>query len=238
MTQPSFLSRVFGQPLEAFLGLGHAQRAAAVRESIPDLHFFLDEGRPLEARDAPPRSLALARSLREALAADPEGGPPAANLRERIITDRLLRSEADRDQNVYLGRLFTRTLTNAVPDVIFQPEDPAESACALRWARAQGVPVTLRGAASTAMGGAVPNEGGLTLDLSRLDEIEIDAAAGVCVVGAGARLRAIHRRLAERDLALRVYPSNLGGTLAGWFATGGIGMNAFGHGRALDSVRA
>jgi FAD/FMN-containing dehydrogenase/ferredoxin len=60
----------------------------------------------------------------------------------------------------------------------------------------------------------------------------------VSVVGAGARLRTIHQRLAEHGLALKVYPSNLGGTLTGWFVTGGIGMNAFRHGRALDQVRA
>jgi FAD/FMN-containing dehydrogenase len=238
MTEPSFLSRVIGQPLEAFAGLSHAQRAAAVRESIPDLHFFFDEGRPLAERDAPERTRALAQSLLAALEQEPEGNGPPPQLRERIVTDALLRAEADRDQNVYLGKLFTRTLTRAVPDLIFQPQNLAEVGCALRWARAQGVPVTLRGAASTAMGGAVPNDAGLTLDLSRLDEIEIDAAAGVCVVGAGARLRAIHRRLAERNLALRVYPSNLGGTLAGWFATGGVGLNAYANGRALDSVRA
>jgi FAD/FMN-containing dehydrogenase/ferredoxin len=160
------------------------------------------------------------------------------SLRERIITDDLLRREADRDQNVYLGPLFTRRLTQAVPDLIFLPISPAEASSALRWAREAGVPVTLRGAASTAMGGSVPNEGGLTLDLSRLDAIEVDTADRVCVVGAGARLRTIHQRLAEKGLALKVYPSNLGGTLAGWFATGGIGLNAFGHGRALDSVRA
>ncbi|MBI3538958.1 MAG: 4Fe-4S binding protein [Candidatus Eisenbacteria bacterium] len=88
------------------------------------------------------------------------------------------------------------------------------------------------------MGGAVPNDGGLTLDLTRLDPIDLDAAAGVAVIGAGARMRVIHQRLAQHGLALRVYPSNLGGTLCGWFVTGGIGMNAFGHGRALDSVRA
>jgi len=238
MTQPSFLSRVIGQPLETFVGLSHAQRAAAIRESIRDLHFFFDEGRPLEQRDAPERTRALAQSLRQALEAEPEAGGPPRNLAERIVTDALLRGEADRDQNVYLGKLFTRTLTRAVPDLIFQPEGLAEISCALRWARTQGVPVTLRGAASTAMGGAVPNEGGLTLDLSRLDEIEIEAAAGVCVVGAGARMRTIHRRLAEQNLALRVYPSNLGGTLAGWFATGGVGLNAFEHGRALNHVRA
>ena len=100
------------------------------------------------------------------------------------------------------------------------------------------MPVTLRGAASTAMGGAVPNDAGLTLDLTRLDQIDLDSGHSVVVVGAGARMRVIHQHLAKHDLALQVYPSNLGGTLVGWFVTGGIGLNAFAHGRALDSVRA
>lgn len=162
----------------------------------------------------------------------------AATRRDRIVTDAFLRGEADRDQNVYLGRLFTRVLTQAVPDLIFQPVSLAEASCALRWGRALKVPVTLRGAASTAMGGAVPNDAGLTLDLSRLDQIDLDAEDRVVVVGAGARLRTIHQRLARAGLALRVYPSNLGGTLVGWFVTGGIGMNAYGGGRSLDSVKA
>ncbi len=212
-------------------------RATGTRAAIPDLHFFLDAGVPLEQRRAPERTLAMARSLAEAIAPAAEGEAPAS-LAERIVTDALLRGEADRDQNVYLGRLFTRTLTRAVPDLIFLPASPAEAAAALRWARGARVPVTLRGAASTAMGGAVPNDGGLVLDLSRLDAIEIDPETGACMVGAGARLRTVHQRLAERGLALHVYPSNLGGTLAGWFATGGIGLNAFGHGRALDHVMA
>jgi glycolate oxidase len=238
MTQPSFLERVAGQSLDAFTALTHEQRAAAVRTAIPDLHTFFDDGRAPAGREAPRRTLELAASLLAVLSAE-AGDDGGGHTRDaRIVTDALLRREADRDQNVYLGRLFTRTLTRAVPDLIFQPAHRAEVVTALRWGRTYGVPVTLRGAASTAMGGSVPNDGGLTLDLSRLDEIEILAADGVCVVGAGARLRTVHQRLAERGLALRVYPSNLGGTLAGWFATGGIGMNAFGNGRALDSVRA
>jgi glycolate oxidase len=232
----SFFERTVGQPLDAFARLTHDQRASLVREKIPDLNFFFDEGRAIAERQAPQRTIELATSLRDALAA--EGGDGAATLNLRIVTDALLRTEADRDQNVYFGRLFTRTLTNAVPDLIFQPISLAECVRALRWARERNVPVTLRGAASTAMGGSVPNEAGLTLDLSRLDIIDIEAQAGVCVVGAGARLRNVHQKLAERGLALRSYPSNLGGTLAGWFVTGGIGMNAYSRGRALDSVRA
>jgi glycolate oxidase len=233
----SFFERTFGQSLDALNGLTHDQRAGVVRAKISDLNYFFDEGAALESREAPSRTRALASSLWAALSGDAK--PEASEaVRERIVTNTALRTEADRDQNVYFGPLFTRTLTRAVPDLIFQPVSLAECATALAWGRAQNVPVTLRGAASTAMGGSVPNEGGLTLDLSRLDSIDVEPEAGVCVVGAGARLRTIHQRLAERGFALKVYPSNLGGTLTGWFVTGGIGMNAFLNGRALDQVRA
>lgn len=235
MTEPSFFERHLAQPLDAFVQLPGDQRGGAIRAAVPDLHFFLDEGRGFEQRDAPERSRSLARSLHDALIAEAAPGPA---LRERIVTDAFLRSEADRDQNVYLGGLFTRRLTRATPDLLFQPATLGEAARALRWAREQNVPLVFRGAASTAMGGAVPGDGGLALDLSRLDSIEVDAKSQACVVGAGARLRAVHAKLAAQGLALRVYPSNLGGTLAGWFVTGGIGMNAYGRGRALDSVRA
>ncbi len=234
----SFLENHLAHSRDEFTVLPPEQRGPVVRTAITDLHYFFDEGREFAEREAPARSRAFAAELYRAM--ESVGSPDAVTrtLRERIVTDALLRTEADRDQNVYLGPFFTRSLTRAVPDVIFQPATSAEVARALRWARERGVPVTLRGAASTAMGGAVPNDAGLALDLSRLDSIEVDAAAGVCVVGAGARMRTIHTALAARGLALLAYPSNLGGTFAGWFATGGIGMNAYGAGRALDMVRA
>jgi FAD/FMN-containing dehydrogenase/ferredoxin len=236
----SFFDRILRQPLSDFLSLNPEQRAGALRNGIPDLNFFFDEDRALGERKVPPRTRALAQSLHDALRSEtgPDEAAATATLRERIVTDDFLRGEADRDQNVYLGKLFTRRLTHAVPDLIFQPTTLGEASAALRWARAQRVPVTLRGAASTAMGGAVPNDAGLTLDLTRLDHIDLDSSHNVVVIGAGARMRVIHQRLAQHGLALRVYPSNLGGTLVGWFVTGGIGLNAFAYGRALDMVRA
>ena len=239
----SILQSRLRQPIDSFARLSPDQRSGIIRAAVSDLNAFLDDGRALDQREAPERTRELAKSLFQALENIADDSPAArtgtrnATLAERIVTDALLRDEADRDQNVYLGKLFTRTMTRAVPDLIFQPVSLAESAATLRWAREKQVPVTLRGAASTAMGGAVPNDGGLTLDLSRLDSIDVASGDGVVVVGAGARLRTIHQKLAERGLALRAYPSNLGGTLTGWFVTGGIGMNAFGRGRALDTVR-
>ncbi len=239
MSGASFLERTLGHSAAEIARLAPGERAALAHAAIPDLHIFFnsDAARDLERRAAPPRTRGLALSLMQAILALPESEEAQRSLPERLITDAFLRAEADRDQNVYIGAFFTRVLTRAVPDLIFQPIHFAEAACALAWARRERVPVTLRGAASTAMGGSVPQEAGLTLDMSRFDTIEIDAADGVCVVGAGARLRTIHTRLAERGLALKAYPSNLGGTLAGWFVTGGIGMNAYANGRALDTVR-
>jgi len=208
-------------------------------EGVADLHAFLDDGLPPGERRAPRRSRELAAQLLARLAALP--GIPrqhAATLPQRLVTDAVLRGEADKDQNVYLGAAFTRFLSNALPDVVFLPATIAEVGEALAWARDTATPVSVRGAASTALGGSVPCDGGLTLDLSRLDHIDIDVAANVCVVGAGARMRAIHRRLADHELALPVYSSNLGGTYAGWFVTGGVGLNAFGRRRAADIVRA
>jgi glycolate oxidase len=231
-------------------GSPHPTPPAAPRSSFPtgaepapdgvaDLHAFLDDGLPLGERRAPRRSRDLAARLHERLAAVPgRSAHLTGTLAERIITDDLLRAEADRDQNVYLGPLFTRFLSNALPDVVFLPASPAEVEATLAWARETATPVAVRGAASTALGGSVPCRGGLTLDLSRLDHVDVDVAADVCVVGAGARLRDIHRRLAGHELALPVYSSNLGGTYAGWFVTGGLGLNAFGRRRAGDIVRA
>ncbi len=223
--------------------------AAALRSSFPtgsdpgpavvaDLHALLGPIAP-GARSAPRRSRELAAQLFSRLAELPgRSSRHTATLAARVVTDDVLRAEADRDQNVYLGALFTRFLSNALPDVVFQPTTVPEVEAALAWARETGTPVAVRGAASSALGGCVPCDGGLTLDTARLDHVDVDAVANVCVVGAGARMRDIHRRLAERGLALPVYSSNLGGTYAGWFVTGGVGLNAFGGRRAADIVRA
>jgi FAD/FMN-containing dehydrogenase/ferredoxin len=214
---------------------------------LAPLSRMLAGGLPLGERPASERSRRLALSLAAHLAAagglDDEAaagpdGAVAAPRAARLVVDPALLAESDRDQNVYLGRIFTRYLTKAVPDLVFLPDETMEVVEALRWARATATPVTVRGAASAALGGAVANEGGLVLDLAHLDKADIDPTGEVCVVGAGARLRRVHRVLARRGLALPVYPSNLGATLAGWFATGGAGLNAFGPGQVLDIVRA
>src|SRR6187397_2282703 len=101
MTELSFFQNHLARPLDEVAQLPPDQRASAVQAALPDLHFFFDQGRPIEGRDAPERLRTLARSLFEALSAgdtSTRAGSAAASLRERIITEDLLRAEADRDQ--------------------------------------------------------------------------------------------------------------------------------------------
>ena len=231
------LERELGLSLTDFLALPPNERANAAREAVADLHEFIDAGATIEDRAEPTKTIELARSLFDAVAQAHDYDAAARRaLAGRVVTDGLLRRECDRDQNVYFSALFTRRMTHAVPDVVFQPRDGGEVAAALTWARRQSVPVSLRGAASTAMGGAVPGDAGLLLDTARLDGIDVDLERGCVSFGSGARMRAIHKVLADADHALPVFPSNLGGTYIGWLATGGIGLNAFGAGRAADPL--
>lgn len=233
-----FFDTHLGVSMQEFLSLPRDRAAAVLRGRIPDLLYFLRGGRPAhEDGGAPSRTRDLAAGLAAALTPG-VSGLELQNLLDRIVTDAHLRAEMDRDQNVYLGPFFTRFLTRAVPDVVFQPRTHSEVERALDWARRTGTGITTRGAGSTAMGGAVPNDGGLLLDMARFDEIHVDARDAVATIGAGARFKQIHARLAEAGFALKSYPSNLGGTLAGWFSAGGLGLNSFKHGPVQAQVKA
>lgn len=231
MGEGPFLREKFGYSLEEFLALPRERAHALLRARVPSLlQFFGSLPGPVEART---RALAdsLAASIRRREAAEPD-------LEDRILTDGLLRRELSHDQNVYLGRFFTRFLTRSIPDVAFVPSTAAELREALRWARRERIPVTTRGAGTTALSGAVPARGGLVLDLSRLDEVRLSGDRRSVTLGAGARLRIVRETLEREGLALLAHPSNLGGTLAGWFATGGLGLNSFRHGPVASQALA
>ena len=239
MNGSSFFTSQLGISVQEFLALPRDRAAALARGKMPDLLYLLRRGAPAGGGREPRRTQSLAASLEAALVAGLHlEGFELQSLRDRIVTDGFMRSELDRDQNVYLGPFYTRVLTRATPDVVFQPATHRELELALSWARQHRVGIATRGAGSTAMGGAVPNDGGLLLELSRFDQVQVDRQGGVAVVGAGARLKSIHARLAADGVALKTYPSNLGGTLAGWFSAGGLGLNSFKHGPVQSQVRA
>jgi glycolate oxidase len=77
----------------------------------------------------------------------------------------------------------TRHDVRHLPEVLVQPADADQVPAILRLANLALVPVTPRGGGTGLAGGAVPLQGGILLDLGRLDRIlRIDARARFILV--------------------------------------------------------
>ena len=81
---------------------------------------------------------------------------------------------------------WSRDPTAGVPLAVVRPSDASEVQTAIQWAAEHRVPVVPRGAGSGLSGGASAVSGGIVLSLERMRSVEIDVAARVAVVEAGA----------------------------------------------------
>lgn len=158
---------------------------------------------------------------------------------ERVITKAQVVERLSRDFYWYSPVLKSQ-LDGKRGDIVVQPISDQEVCAVLRFCYAHDVPVTARGSGTGNYGQAVPLEGGVVLDLSRMDRIE-QIADGVAVCQPGARVAAIEAEARAAGWELRCYPStvmkaSIGGFLAG--GSGGIGSVSHGGLRDFDTVRA
>ena len=153
MGAASFFKTHVGLDLREFHALPRDRAATLLRERIPDLLRLFDRDPRGEKRE-PARVENLASDLEhELFEAMNLRARDEQNLRDRIIIDGFSRRELDRDQNVYFGPFYTRFLTRAVPDLVFQPTTHRELELVLAWARSRGIGIATRGAGSTALAG-------------------------------------------------------------------------------------
>ncbi|HUY82521.1 MAG TPA: FAD-binding oxidoreductase [Acidobacteriaceae bacterium] len=132
-------------------------------------------------------------------------------------------------------------LENRRGEVVAQPLNTNEVAAILRYCYAHEIPVTARGAGTGNYGQAIPLQGGVVLDLTRMDKLEQITSDGVALCEPGLRLGALEGKAREQGWELRCYPStvvksSVGGFLGG--GSGGIGSVAHGGLRDFDTVRA
>ena len=135
---------------------------------------------------------------------------------------------------------------DAADALIFNGRKPAQRPCAVvrpacvedvqaavRFAARTGLTVSARGSGHGWSGVAVQE--GIVLDLSALDDIQIDAAARIAEVGAAAKNGALAERLSEHGLAFP-FGHCAGVSLSGYLLGGGIGWNIGQWGIACFSV--
>ncbi len=154
----------------------------------------------------------------------------------RIISDPEKLEYYRQDLNVDLPPLIRDLMLKSLPDTLFQPKTEEHLLEIFAFARRNKVPLTVRGAGTWGYGGAVPTHGGILVDLSLMDAIEVDPEARQLTVGPGARFLDIHRELERHGLTLLSMTSGKGGTLAGWMATGGMGFGTFSHGPVRNQL--
>ncbi|MEV7625158.1 FAD-binding oxidoreductase [Actinoplanes sp. NPDC089786] len=122
------------------------------------------------------------------------------------------------------------------PGLILQPRTPDEVADALRFARRHpDLPLGLR-SGGHGVSGRSTNDGGLVIDVSRMNDIEVlDEATRLVRIGPGATWKQVAAELDKYDWAIG--SGDYGGVGVGGLATaGGIGFLSREHGLTIDSL--
>lgn len=112
------------------------------------------------------------------------------------------------------------------PDVIVYPETVDEVQELLKWANQHQIPVTAWGAGSAVTGAPLPLKGGITLNLSLLNQVlEIDETSLFVHVQAGKMGHKLEAELNEKGYTLNHSPQSLDrSTVGGWIATRATGQ--------------
>ena len=124
------------------------------------------------------------------------------------------------------------------PDLVVYPASTDDVARVLALANERGVPVTPFGAGSSLEGHVIPERGGISLDLTRLDRIlEIAPDDLSATVQAGVTRSALERAAGEHGLFFPVDPG-ADATLGGMAATNAAGTTTIRYGKMRANVLA
>ena len=123
-------------------------------------------------------------------------------------------------------------------DVVVRPGSSVEVSQVIQWANEHRVPVIPYGGGTGVMGGVVPAQGGLVLDVKRMNRVlEVDAGSMTARVEAGIVLGDLEDMLADHGLMIGHDPYSVPiATVAGTISTNGVGYRACAHGPMGEQV--
>lgn len=198
--------------------------------------------RTLGEKIAPALREAVARERRSAGIPTGEVRPAAvlAARREGIDYDGLsgpLRAGAVEPGDHGYERVRHTYMRRGRPGLVLRPRNADQVVEALSFAREQDVELHVR-SGGHGISGTSTNDGGIVLDLSALDAVEVlDPATGRIRLGAGARWGRVATELNGHGLALSS-GDHAGVGVGGLATTGGIGYLGRSHGLTIDNVTA
>lgn len=145
----------------------------------------------------------------------------------RVSTNATMLEQHGQDLTYHAPRL---------PDVVVFPRTTEEVSRILSFANEKGIPVVPFGAGSSLEGHVIPVEGGISLDMTLMDQIvEMRPADLQVTVQPGVRRQELNRRLKAHGLFFPVDPG-ADATIGGMAATNASGTNAVRYGAMKDRV--
>jgi len=177
---------------------------------------------------------------------DPQPVPDA--LVEAVGAEAVFTSAEDRVRHAAgrgyadLVRLRDGRLERA-PDAVLLPADAAAVQRALEACAAEGIAVVPYGGGTSVVGGVEPLRGShsrlVSLDLTRLQDVEVDRRSLTARLGAGLRGPEAEAALARHGVTLGHFPQSFEfATIGGFAATRSAGQASSGYGRFDDLVSA
>lgn len=186
-------------------------------------------------------AVAAERAVRGTTAARTRRGQAALELRRpgidyEAVPASLAAEAVEPGDRGYAG-LRHNYLRSGSPGLVLLPRSTEEVAEALGFAREQDVPLGVR-SGGHGISGRSTNDGGIVLDLRRLDEVRLtDAGERRVRLGTGATWEKVARSLTDHELAIS--SGDYGGVGVGGLATtGGVGLLGRKYGLTIDHVLA
>ncbi len=175
----------------------------------------------------------------------PAAEPLPAALTEAVGAENVFSSNEDRLRHstgrgyVDLAKLRLGRL-EAAPDAVLLPADANAIRRVLESCAAEGIAVVPFGGGTSVVGGVEPLRGAhsrlISLDLSRMREVEVDRRSLTARLGAGLRGPEAEAALGAQDLTLGHFPQSFEyATIGGFAATRSAGQASSGYGR-FDSL--
>lgn len=145
------------------------------------------------------------------------------------------RHRAARSRDYYwYSPILTEQLDGLIADLVVLPQSVDEVKRVAAAVARHRIPLTLRGGGTGNYGQCVPMEGGVVMDLTRLDRV-IEIEPGRVRVQAGARISRLDDAARQTGQELLMYPSTRQmATIGGFLAGGSGGIGSLRHGMLRD----
>lgn len=133
---------------------------------------------------------------------------------------------------------YDATFQQRLPDAVVLPATTDEVAAVLRVASREAIPIIARGASTSLAGGTIPIDGGLVLNLARMNRVvEVDVANSCVVVEAGCVTADLQRTVEAAGLFYPPDPASLQqSTIGGNVACNAGGPRCLKYGVTKDYV--